>query len=287
MILTYGGNMKLYSTKELEPVLYGKFSVKVLEMKVKETSNCFKLHWHERLEILRVREGNLHVFVEDVDYLLKEDDLLIIYPCQTHVGYTEQQEAIYDVVMFDISDFTNNTWAGQYYLGPLVNGSVIFENLMNDKTLLACIDNIVETYRRYESANPLLVMGMIYEFLGMLYQIGELCEGKIQNNSHSFDSIAEYVELHFKEPISTRELSRKFGYNEAYFAREFKKAKGLTLTNYIQILRIEYAKKLLKNSNESIKYISYKSGFSDHCYFTRCFRKHMGTSPAEYRKNQF
>ena len=95
--------------------------------------------------------------------------------------------------------------------------------------------------------------------------------------------IAEYIENHFRENISSKELSRRFGYDEAYFCRRFKSVTGLSPMIYIQILRLEYARRAIKNEKGvKISEISSSCGFSDPGYFARCFKKHYGMTPTEY-----
>jgi YesN/AraC family two-component response regulator len=53
---------------------------------------------------------------------------------------------------------------------------------------------------------------------------------------------------------------------------------------YINSLRIEKAKAMLKNSNFSVEEIAYCVGINDRFYFSRIFKKELGISPTEYRK---
>ena len=59
----------------------------------------------------------------------------------------------------------------------------------------------------------------------------------------------------------------------------------MTLGQYIQYCRLEYAKKLLKNTEDTIAQISEQCGISDFNYFSRLFKRQYGVSPREYRKN--
>lgn len=61
-----------------------------------------------------------------------------------------------------------------------------------------------------------------------------------------FRKIISFVDENYRWDISCASLSRKFGYDEAYFSRKFKEVTGLSPTVYIRVLRLEYAQKLLK-----------------------------------------
>ena len=96
-----------------------------------------------------------------------------------------------------------------------------------------------------------------------------------------FHAIIKYVNDHFSEKITPKDISLKFGYNETYFCRRFKEVTGLTFTKYVQALRMEMAIKLLKAGKEEIRFIAWKCGYDDVSYFSNCFKCHFGFRPSE------
>ena len=75
-----------------------------------------------------------------------------------------------------------------------------------------------------------------------------------------------------------------FGYDESYFCRLFKSVVGVRPMEYIRVLRLEKARRLLTNEKKGISKVALECGFSDVNYFTRCFRRHYGITAGEYRK---
>ena len=69
-----------------------------------------------------------------------------------------------------------------------------------------------------------------------------------------------------------------------YFCKLFKKATGLTFTDYLSRLRIEKAKNLLLNPNLRISEVAYEVGFQSLTHFNRMFRKLTGQSPSAWRE---
>lgn len=84
--------------------------------------------------------------------------------------------------------------------------------------------------------------------------------------------------------IKLEELARTAGFSYAYFSSLFKKETGKTLSDYIQMVRIETAKKLLVEKDRSIGEIAEMVGYNDIKFFTKQFKKTLGVSPNEYRK---
>jgi transcriptional regulator GlxA family with amidase domain len=67
--------------------------------------------------------------------------------------------------------------------------------------------------------------------------------------------------------------------------RRFKRATGVSPGRYLQQLRLEHARELLRDSNLSVTEIAAKVGYQDVAYFSTLFRLHMSLSPTAYRKS--
>ena len=77
------------------------------------------------------------------------------------------------------------------------------------------------------------------------------------------------------------------GLSEAHICRTFKRYLGMTPTQYINTMRLNYIANMLVHSDRPIKDLAEKSGFSSFSYFYSQFKKKFSTPPAEYRKSHF
>ena len=93
-----------------------------------------------------------------------------------------------------------------------------------------------------------------------------------------------YIEKNKGIDIKLEELAKNAGFSYSYFSYLFKKETGKTLTEYIQMVRIETAKKLLVEKERNVSEIAEMVGYSDIKFFTKQFKKTLGVSPNEYRK---
>jgi len=103
------------------------------------------------------------------------------------------------------------------------------------------------------------------------------------------ESVVEIVKQYINENIGEQRLSRvsianRVYLNPDYLTRLFKKETGLSLTDYLQQHRIEYAKRLLLETNLTISEIALASGYSNFSYFSTVFKKMTKSNPVEYRK---
>jgi AraC family transcriptional regulator len=80
-------------------------------------------------------------------------------------------------------------------------------------------------------------------------------------------------------------LAAETGYSPRHFIRMFHAATGQTPHRYLIQLRLEHAKKLLRQSRTSLIDVAAACGFSSHGHLTHAFRRVLGVTPSEYRNN--
>jgi AraC family transcriptional regulator len=98
--------------------------------------------------------------------------------------------------------------------------------------------------------------------------------------------VSEYIRDHLDEEISLRELARVAELSPFHFARAFKHSFGEPPHRYHMVRRMERAKELLKSSAwTTVTEVGLMLGFSDTSAFTTSFRRVVGTTPSDYRRN--
>jgi AraC-like DNA-binding protein/ligand-binding sensor protein len=93
-----------------------------------------------------------------------------------------------------------------------------------------------------------------------------------------------YIAGHYGDPVSLDEMARTMHVSTFYFCKMFKRATGLTFTDYLGRVRVEKAKNLLLNPHLRVSEIAYTVGFQSLTHFNRVFRKLTGESPTDFRE---
>ncbi|MWV43997.1 response regulator [Paenibacillus sp. HJL G12] len=107
---------------------------------------------------------------------------------------------------------------------------------------------------------------------------------KLDSAGELYVKLEEYIRLHFTQAINVDHLAHTFQFNASYIIRVFKKYHGIPPLQYLISLRINEAKRLIKEKPEmDIKDISEIIGYTDQHYFSRVFRSWTGMNPSEYR----
>lgn len=98
-----------------------------------------------------------------------------------------------------------------------------------------------------------------------------------------YNDIIDYIEDNIYDNLKVSDIARHFGYNEKYLSHRFTEIAGVPLKQYIMKAKIEKANFLLTDTNESVKDISKRLGFSDSHNFCRTYKSLTGLTPGQYR----
>ena len=93
-----------------------------------------------------------------------------------------------------------------------------------------------------------------------------------------------YIQAHLTEKITVNDIAEAFGQNPSYLSHHFKEQTGESISSYIVSEKINEAKRLLRCSELSLLDLSAQLGFSSQQYFQSVFKKQVGCTPTEYRK---
>ena len=111
-----------------------------------------------------------------------------------------------------------------------------------------------------------------------------LIEEKDKIHAYSILKALDYMTNHFRENINLKSVASAIGYSESHISHSFSSVLSVSFRECLNMLRIEYAKKLILTTNMSTIHIGIESGFTCERSFHRAFFKSMNTTPAKYRQ---
>ncbi|HPT77937.1 MAG TPA: response regulator [Candidatus Atribacteria bacterium] len=124
----------------------------------------------------------------------------------------------------------------------------------------------------------------VYDCLLPIFQKLDQLRNNTDNDKRIVNQIMQCIQQEYMKDLTLEYLSGKVYLSPAYTSTLFKKETGLTITNYINSVRMEKAKELLKNTNMKIVDICPAVGYSSQTYFCILFRSMFGMTPTEYRE---
>lgn len=180
--------------------------------------------------------------------------------------------------------------------------SVFFEHINNKKIkkikhsarleIYSIINKIWEEFKSGKPDFKLLMNIYLQEiFVIIARNVLKPNETDIAKNDYyrydMLNDIRRYIGGHYAEQISLQSLSEKFKISPFYLTRLFSTKYGFAPHQYLLDVRIDNAKRLLKEKKITTKKVAYMVGFEDPNYFGKVFSKIVGITPAKYQNNFF
>ncbi len=146
-------------------------------------------------------------------------------------------------------------------------------------TLLQALNELRMQPQEQQTARSIVV--------SLLSHCHDLLGSQAQTSSRSqalFEAIRQYMDIHYAEPLSRESVAQAFYLSPNYLSHLFQKCGPMGFNEYLNHIRLEQARMLLKGHDMKVKDIAHACGFADSNYFCRLFRKTTERSPSEYRR---
>lgn len=164
----------------------------------------------------------------------------------------------------------------------LSNNSLI---KLNEYSIIAgLLKDLVLTYTKNSYAYKLKCKSIFYNIVYHLVNEYNFCEIK-KTNEMLFSSVM-FMHENFDKNITVSDLANRAFLSNTHYRRLFKNSYGKSPLEYLNSMRINKAKQLIKTSLYTFSEICSLTGFNDLYYFSRVFKKVTGLTPTEYKKSE-
>lgn len=287
----FGYNQNMKYRKGTKDMYDDSFKIRytVAPIAVSETNAAIKgetpPHLHRETEILYIEKGNARVKIDKNEFFVKSGNIVFVNPMEVHSVEVENEENYrHKCVCFDTVLI-----ADEKIRADIENGFLKMPYFSEDDDVLKKL--FLKLFFAVKKNNE----GMFFEISGCIsLMFAHFLENKIliekvtSKRDKSFcEKVTAYIEENYAKPITSKDIARSIGYTQSYFCRAFKKFFNLSFSEYLNMYRISVSKKVLENENARIADVACECGFESPIYFSRCFKKHIGMTPAEYKKCQY
>jgi len=220
--------------------------------------------------LIYVISGCIYVTEEENEYEIRPGELLILKQGTHQFGHRET--------------LAGTSWYFSHFCinGELDETMVQIPKYIKTNTSFDVEGRLRELVELKHSGNTfsnnLVSMGL-QKLLIDLYE-----EGLPPKKKGISERVRDYLEINYNRNISSKEIEEYFHLSYKYLAKSFYASEHRSIMQYHSNYRILETAKLLKTTDDTISQISAKVGFEDPLYFSKCFKKQMGLSPKEYRK---
>lgn len=249
----------------------------------KKTNRMRSVHVHPWHELYYLEKGRTRYLIGDEIYPVEEGNLVFIPKGNYHMTDNGDCEYIErSLLSFDDDLFDADT---QILLGELSSQRLISIPVGRVEGLKG---HFAALERAMSSDSPL--RGATMKALTLVI-LSYVCRHKreftprVSESDRIVHDVSEYVSSHYGEDISLSSLSRKFSVSESHLSRKFKDVSGMGLNEYITLVRIMNAERLLREGGVTITSVSEQCGFNDSNYFSTVFKRIKGITPLKYAKS--
>lgn len=243
-----------------------------------------EVHFHSYVEIIYVIKGDVHLAIEDEKYLMNKDDITLINKNSNHSIKTSQDSIL---VSFQI-DYIELCKFAEKNSVILKEGQIIDKGNINYIKLRESLNSLLICFlnnrKRVVFLN--LQIQLISEIIErFIIDSNEYLDKNINNKYFErVDKIKDYINSNYKESITLNNLADQQFLSVPYLSKFIKEQFGMTFTEYLNGVRLNYALEDLINTNLPITRIALENGFSTTFLFNKCFKEAYKTTPNEYRK---
>ena len=246
-------------------------------------------HRHDFFELYCLLSDSFIYHVEDNRYDLKPGSLILVQPGETHWPEFEgSPRQIERIVLWLNAQFISSL---SIFL-PQTLGT-IGQNLQDEhlivpeaktyQVILNLLYSLLYEKNRAD-ADSLYLCHLILSQL--LIHISRVLNQRTRPSEEpgtrytEIMRVHEYINSHFREPLSVADLAQRFFMDKNTMTRQFKRIVGMTPGDYIRRKRLESANTLIRQGY-GVQHAGYVSGFTDYSAFFRAFRKQYGFSPSD------
>jgi AraC-like DNA-binding protein/quercetin dioxygenase-like cupin family protein len=250
-------------------------------------------HWHAQPEVNYVFRGSMEYEMHGHRLRLEAGDIALFWGGQPHRVIDTAEDTFYHAIHLPLVQFF------RLRLAPDLQ-----QRLMRGATLASletAADDAAAFTRRARfltSDDPALVGHALDELLLRLERIGlephrvtepqgQAGTGAEPAEHPTFQSVRRlcgFIAENFREDIGCHDIARSADIHPNYAMSVFKRSTGMSLGEYVTLLRLSFAQALLMNDDISILQVAMDSGFGSVSSFNKCFRKTSGMSPSEFKR---
>ncbi|GIO45144.1 helix-turn-helix domain-containing protein [Paenibacillus apis] len=253
----------------------------------------FLAHWHNDVELIYVKKGEIRVGINSENWLLKAGDLAVCSSGDIHYYDGRGLESEIILVIFNPRLIGSPSgWPGDVHLvSPVITNAEEPGGSREKLTAQAAIliermlAEMIEKPKYYDT----LLVGLLYELGGLILRfaptepIDPQKNRRLGSGRQAMREVLDYLEAQSFRPIPLEEAARQAHMSVYHFSRTFKSTTGMSLTAYLNRIRIDKAEELIRTTELTMLDIALECGFTNVRTFNRAFRQFRGRAPSSLR----
>lgn len=235
--------------------------------------SMYNLHYHKSYEVFIMTSGSTSILSSERIIEAKRGDVMLFPKNSLHKNMGGTTHSRYVVNFSD--EFLNSHFVSAASLLQCFEHPKL---TLTDSALdLAC--GIMDAMLRLRNEYAYLAA-----LLALLNDPGQLVSEQPRCKNESLDPVLEYINRNYKDISCLDEIATAVHTSKSYLCQLFSKNIGITVTDYLNSVRIKNACRLLSEKHHNITETALLCGYSSPAYFCRVFKRIVHMTPNEYRR---
>jgi len=233
-------------------------------------------------ELFVQTRGKLYIADDEGKHVLQEGQFMMMPPRTRQVGYMGSDCSFY---WLHIATNDQQASVGSVEVDVPEPGTIMIPSkgdLGNADKILVMMKQLQDAVRSYQdqTLNDYLATSILCELSLQTSRTHHVVRRK---QLQLYNDIVDYIHWHRFEPMKVSQIAEHFGYNPKYMSHLFSKTAGMTLKQFILQQKTEAASYLLTDTNQTVKQIAMRLGYSDSQHFMKAFKQATNLTPTEFR----
>lgn len=234
-------------------------------------------HLHASFELVVPKEGEMRVWLDGRERAVQPGEVLVIFPGVAH-SYADHQTSSGTMMIF--SEKTLPELAGDWTEARPAEPVVALSDVAPDAA--RCIERLEQMAAPAHMDEALARAYMTLLLLLLRPALRPESVGPVTRDL--IYRAMQYMSQNLAQPLTVRETARALGVNNYYLSHVINEKLHMSFRAYLNALRIERARRLLRVTSRPIEEVGAACGFANLRTFDRVFAEHCGCTPREYRK---
>ena len=234
-------------------------------------------HYHDLFEIYFLEKGCCHYFIDDKAYDIEAGDLVLIP--ENIIHKTMYDETGYSRKLLHFS----SSYIPAEVTHKLSTMFYVYRIPAFVPRICAFFEAIESEYRSPDDFSQEVLRHHVGLFFCLLARNTDAAPLPPIKNTYTTETIT-YIKQHYHEEIRLSDLARRCSVSPEHLSRIFKKDTGFGVSEYISMIRLQQAQRLLRSSPTlSVATVADLCGYTDSNYFSEQFKRTYGISPLRFR----
>ena len=248
-------------------------------------------HYHKEVEFLLIREGGMLALLPEVQLELRAGDLALFGSSEPHTTIQTLGPLNYIVFQLDLpKHLDQSTVSSMRYFSevirPLSKLNYVFREHADVRAQAAAlVERIYGETGKREVGYELAVSAMIKQLL--LLVLRNDSRGLLHYSDNPLlermEPALQYIDRHLADKLLIDDVIKQVNISYYYFIKLFKKAVGMSFSDYVNFKRIKRAEQLILTEERSIADIAESVGIPNAGHFYDMFRRFNGCSPKQFK----